>query len=431
VETPRHVLILGIYSPVADRLWDADVATSLMCDRSLLHRERGLTEHRSLTVTDGAGVLEQVDLAARIHQVHPLTHAVGMDDASMYAAALIRDRLGLEGGNPPEVVDTVHDKQRYRATLTRAGLSQIQHAPAATVEDVVRFGDRHGWPVVVKPVQGSGSTGVTTDVTSETAQHAWTRATARSGDTPTGRAVVEQQARGHLVTVDTFSHNGEHRVLMTGFELVGNPHPVIMCSGVPAPLTPEQHAKVGSTVTAALTALGVLTGPAHTEVLVDGQDVFLVETQLRPGGDFPELTQAVTGLDAYQLWADQLLGGNPLPSIDRARPPERATAALVVYPSPDLHGELVEILNLEAAGQAAGVFHVQPNPTMAPRLAPVRTIADRSVALFATGETPARALRRALSGASRIRLRVRQDPHLPATGRSSGVDVHAASVTGR
>jgi biotin carboxylase len=219
--------------------------------------------------------------------------------------------------------------------------------------------------------------------------------------------------------VDTFSHNGEHRVLMTGFELVGNPHPVVVCTGVPAPLTPEQHAKVGSTVTAALTALGVLTGPAHTEVLVDGQDVFLVETQLRPGGDFPELTQAVTGLDAYQLWADQLLGGNPLPSIDRARPPERATAAVMMWGGPGARGTYESVRGISEMQNRSDVkwVHVIQEPPVASKL-PVEALEDVPVGVLCVGSTVHAALRRAQRALQGVSMRVSQDPCLPVVPAS-------------
>ncbi|MBE7700236.1 hypothetical protein H9623_07965 [Oerskovia sp. Sa1BUA8] len=66
-----HVLVLGTFSDVVERLWAAGATTSLICDGQVLHRHKGVSEHGSVTVTDGATDDELVAIAAGVHRVAP------------------------------------------------------------------------------------------------------------------------------------------------------------------------------------------------------------------------------------------------------------------------------------------------------------------------------------------------------------------------
>src|SRR4051794_10871049 len=46
------------------------------------------------------------------------------------------------------------DKLAQRRRLSELGLPVPQFAPVSTLADVQRFGDEHGWPVVLKAVRG-------------------------------------------------------------------------------------------------------------------------------------------------------------------------------------------------------------------------------------------------------------------------------------
>lgn len=406
-----HVLVLGTFSDVVERLWAAGATTSLICDGQVLHRHKGVGEHGSVTVTDGATDEELVAIAAGVHRVAPLTHAVSYDDATMVAAALIREELGLTGGEASSVVRAVHDKDRYRRALSGLGTA-VPHRVVGGVDDVLEFGRAHGWPLVVKPVSGSGSAGVTLNVGPDDVAGALAWALEpRQGQSTT--VMVEEQVDGALITVDTFSHEGVHHVTSVGYELVTRPFPVVMATGVPAPLTEDLRDVIVDAVTTALTLLGVATGPAHHELLLrpDGRPA-LVETQLRPGGELPELTRASSGLDVYEVWTQQILGGDPTPLL--VREPEQRRSAIMLYPGADLDGRLLDILHLDQARAAPGVVHLDGSMGSGPELRRVRTIGDCEIAMLVGDETPARVLRRALAAMGKVRFRVRPDVQLPA-----------------
>lgn len=402
---PVHVLAVGAWSPVVERLWAAGAETSLLCDAEMLDQHQGLSEHRSVTVTRAAGLEELVALAEGVHARAPLSHAVSFDDTSMVAAARIREGLGLGGGDPSAVVGAVHDKDRYRSALTGTPAA-VPHAVVGSVHDVLRFGRTHGWPVVVKPVSGSGSAGVTLGVGPDGAADALARATVRTHYTPTGRAMAEVQVRGRVITVDTLSHAGAHEVMSIGFELPGAAHPAMMIYGVPAPLTDTERRDVVGTVTSALARLGVTTGPAHTELLLTAEGTpVLVETQLRPGGDFPELTLAASGLDVYDAWARQLLGEDPLPRVREAAE-SAGTCAVIACGAPDVEADYLELRDLDevrAHDDVAGVRVLRQPPY---RSASARTRDDLSVTVMSTAPTARLALRRAVRALGGARMRV-------------------------
>ena len=59
-----------------------------------------------------------------------------------------------------EVVDALLNKPAMDRLLRRAGVTLPESAPVASAWDLIEFGDKAGWPVMLKPVDGVGGGGV-------------------------------------------------------------------------------------------------------------------------------------------------------------------------------------------------------------------------------------------------------------------------------
>lgn len=412
-EPEPHFLFLGVHSPVIERMWKEGLTTSVVSTTDGLGRHPSPGDHRWVfDLPDDPGRV--VDMITAAQPAARFTAVVATDDPNMATAAAIRDRLGLGGGDDSRVVRQVHDKRAYRELLDAARLPVPRHREVRTAAEAVAFGDEVGWPIVVKPVSGSGSGGVTVDVHAERATGAFEWAAQTTPDSPTGRVLVEEQVVGDLLTVDTLSRRGRHHLLMIGFELVAQNRPIIMCTGMPAPLPKAAWDEVGRVVLTALDALGVSTGPVHTEVLMTASGPVLLESQLRLGGELPELTQGSVGIDTYQLWADVLLGRDPLERVDlTGHGPEDGTPTVVLYPAPHRYGRLVGVQGLDLARGSNDVTHVQLNNTVRMDTRPVSDNDDRVMAVFAQGTTARRAIRSGLRAIAQTRIRIAPDPVLP------------------
>jgi L-amino acid ligase C-terminal domain 2/ATP-grasp domain len=219
---------------------------------------------------------------------------VSLTELGLAPAAAANARLGTPG-TPPQVVRVTRDKLAMRELLARrAPHLSVPHARGDDAVAVRRlFALRR--PVIAKPVDGAGSADVAL--------------VHRLADLPPSRrtagTLLEQYAGGREYSVEAMSANGRHTVVgiaekgtTTGFVEVSHLMP-------PLSLGAEQHELVVRAVCELLDAVGLTDGPTHTEVKVDGDRVYVIETHNRLGGDgIADLVRLTTGID----WRRAALG---------------------------------------------------------------------------------------------------------------------------
>jgi biotin carboxylase len=209
--------------------------------------------------------------------------------------------MGLRG-NPVTAVRTARNKALTRRALAAAGVPQQPWRECAEPADAIAFlQELAGSPAILKPVTGAGSAGVRLVTDAAGVRDAWAALTGLAGwallDNPGKVMIAEGVLTGRELSVEAMSRDGRHEVVaVTEKATTGAPHFVEVGHVQPAALTPAGHAAVVARVRAALSAIGHLVGPSHTEVMVDGTEVGIVETHTRFGGDqIWELTQLTTG----------------------------------------------------------------------------------------------------------------------------------------
>lgn len=154
------------------------------------------------------------------------------------------------------------------------------------------------YPVIVKPIDRSGSRGITQLTNCEGLREAVQIAIQESFEK---KALIEEFAEGSEYSVECISWQGEHHLLaITKKYTTGAPHFVEIAHLQPAPLSTEMVNKVKIITFHALDSLGIQNSASHTELKIDTDGTIkLIEVGGRMGGDCigSDLVYLTTGID--------------------------------------------------------------------------------------------------------------------------------------
>ncbi|MEI5101189.1 ATP-grasp domain-containing protein [Streptomyces sp. PmtG] len=238
-------------------------------------------------------------------------------ETGVLLAENLASALGLPG-NPPLSSALRRSKPLMSAALRRAGLAAAADTVIESPDEAVRWCEEQGFTeVVVKPVDSSASDNVwfCRDAT-EVADACRTVLTSPNffGDA-NRRALVQERLTGDEFYVNTLSEDGVHSVTESWQytkRTVWGRFPVYDYEEPSDPADPRTRA-LHAYVRAALTALGVRHGAAHTEVMLTARGPVLIEAGARLGGGvLPQVTARHTGASHAGLLADLILGsGTP------------------------------------------------------------------------------------------------------------------------
>lgn len=223
--------------------------------------------------------------------------------------ALLNEYFGLEG-NPSNVVSNVRNKAAMRNLLKHT--SSIYQPEFIIVQNQGELDKQMGtipYPCIVKPVDDSGSNLVKkcetfTEVREQV--NIINSITHNSRGQKTNPLIlIEEFVAGQEYSVECFSYRGSHNVIGITQKKVGD-GPFFVEAGhvFPAPLNQQLVQKIEHGTLLILDLVNWQSGPAHLEVKVKDNKLFLVEFNGRlAGGMIPELVRYATGID---LLAEQL-----------------------------------------------------------------------------------------------------------------------------
>ena len=169
------------------------------------------------------------------------------------------------------------------------------------------------YPIIVKPLDRSGSRGITKLESSEGLADAIENAKKQGFEKA---ALVEEFATGQEYSVEYVSWQGKHIFLaLTHKYTTGAPHFIETGHYEPAGVDMVTLQKVQTVVEHALTSLGIEYGASHTELKISKQgDIKLIEIGGRMGGDFigSDLVKLSTGVDFVEKVIEIALGIEPV-----------------------------------------------------------------------------------------------------------------------
>ncbi|MDR1624473.1 MAG: ATP-grasp domain-containing protein [Tannerellaceae bacterium] len=111
-------------------------------------------EYCNLSVTDKEAVL-RLAIEKRIDGI--LSFAI---DPGVVTAGYVADKLGLPGASPYPSVCILQNKALFRNFLKENGFNVPKAKGYKTANEALKDVDHYNWPVIVKPVDSSGSKGV-------------------------------------------------------------------------------------------------------------------------------------------------------------------------------------------------------------------------------------------------------------------------------
>lgn len=287
----------------------------------------------------------------------PFDAVVGVDDGSTLAAAHAAARLGLPH-NTVEAVEASRDKARMRDLLAAAGLPtpDFRTWPAGMDPGEVTTPT---FPVVVKPVDLSGSRGVirADDPAGLAAAFARVASIVRGPDVcaPDDEPqpiIVEEFIPGPEVAVEGLLRGGRLDVLA----MFDKPDPLdgpffeetiyVTPSRYPA----DVRSRIERSVAAATAALGLAEGPVHAEARVSPRGIYVLEVASRTiGGLCGRTLRFGAGMSLEELVLRHA-GRLPLPSLER----EGRAAGVMMLPIP-ARGRLVEVAGRAEALAVPGI----------------------------------------------------------------------------
>lgn len=227
----------------------------------------------------------------------------GFGEIGAAVSAVVNRELGWPG-NPPEAPAAFKDKARLRALVGDKAGAPVRHVLCASAAELLPATDTTGFPCVVKPVDGTGSSGVQYLADRSAAQEY-----AATAD-PAGPLLVEEFLAGTEYSVEAMSTPAGHRILaITEKTTTGAPHFVETGHTLPVRLDPAVEAAVTDVVHATLDAAGHRYGPSHTEIMITDEGPRLIESHGRPGGDrISDMLRLALGEDVFAQTMAAVLG---------------------------------------------------------------------------------------------------------------------------
>lgn len=258
-----------------------------------------------VSTTDKEAVLD----VARKEQIHGIV-AYASDPAAP-TAAYVAEKLGLPG-NPLWAVETLCNKDRFRLFLKENGFHAPESQGYGAVEDALADTARYSLPVIVKPVDSSGSKGTTVLHSWDNLEDALHFAFSYSRS---HRIIVEgfvEKAHPYLIGGDIFVVDG--KVVLWGLlnchrDSAVNPL-VPVGKSYPLELSESAEKAVRETLQKMVTQLQIRFGAMNVELVVDSKgDVWPIDIGPRNGGNMiPELLGYIFGVDVVEMTIKSAMG---------------------------------------------------------------------------------------------------------------------------
>jgi biotin carboxylase len=268
-------------------------------------------------------------------------------DVTLPTVLAIREELGLPGLSriPMEIS---LDKSSQRRRFKQASLPQPYFEIIENEAGLKRAVKNIGVPLVIKPVDNSGSRGVTLVERDEQLPSAYLAAIENSKK---GLAIAEEFMEGTELTAEGLSVDGIHHILAISdkFKPEGS-YRVATRLSYPAAISHEQEQEVIDLMRAAYDAAEVDNTPTHSEVILTHEGPKIVEIGCRGGGFyvFTRVVEAVSGYDIVGNWT-RLCTGDPLEEVKNIK---RGVVLGFYAATP---GRLVSVTGLEKVKAIEGV----------------------------------------------------------------------------
>lgn len=254
-------------------------------------------EYYNVSTTDKENVLK---LARSLNIDGIISYA---SDPAAPTAAYVSENLGLPG-NPYESVKLCTQKDLFREFLKKNGFNTPRAKGYNSYNEAIIDFPNFKLPVMVKPVDSSGSKGV---VKVSDDEHLKTAVDEALFYSRKKRFIIEEfiEKKGYQVSGDGFSVDGKLVFTSYGNEIYsgrGTRDYVALGEFWPSFLSRQQKNKIDNELQRLISTLKMKTCAYNIEVILDKNDnIYILELGPRNGGSYiPQLIQYATGVDLVE-----------------------------------------------------------------------------------------------------------------------------------
>lgn len=235
-------------------------------------------------------------------------------DPAAPTAAYVAEKMGLPT-HPYKSVEILSNKDLFREFQKENNFNVPRAKSFHSLEDAIKDFHNFKMPVMIKPVDSSGSKGVSKiesiELLEEKVENALSFSRAK-------RFIIEEyiENKGYHIGGDGFSVDGKlvfRSFSDEHFQLITSSNPFVPISST-WPCTMDNHIqnKIHDEIQRVLNHLNMKTGAFNFDIRVDAEEnVYLIEIGARNGGDWmPEAIKHVTGIDLIEFTINAALGEN-------------------------------------------------------------------------------------------------------------------------
>lgn len=229
-------------------------------------------------------------------------------DIPVRTMAYVADNMGLPGiGYDTACLFT--DKGKMRQKLEELGIPVLPNKTIQSLEEAVRFFESLEGAAIIKPADNQGSRGVY-KISSRMELEKYFASS--KSESSTGQVVIEKYAEGREFVVEAMSLNYEYQKLILGDTIYFDIENAFAAKKriFPSNASEEICKKVSLLNEKIIKGFGLKQGISHSEYVMDGDEVYLIETAARGGGVFisSDLIHLGTGLNTEEFLIGIALG---------------------------------------------------------------------------------------------------------------------------
>lgn len=240
-------------------------------------------------------------------------------DVAIISLGAICKTLNLPGV-PLSCARIVTDKALMKRAFQKHHVSTPESFQVSSLEEAQMIFRQFTPPVIVKAVDSSGSRGITRADTLEELTAAYQAA---RQVTKKDYVLVERFIKAEEIGVDGFVSNGKVRFLLSHKKFTCTTEGTTLPEGhsFPYRCSPALEQNIHLQMKRAISAVGMDNCAVNADVLVSGEDAYILEIGARAGATcIPELISVYCGFDYYEQMIRQALGETPDFTVKTPRP---------------------------------------------------------------------------------------------------------------
>lgn len=313
-----------------------------------------------------------IDLLKSMYKKSPFDCVISFTESAQLITAILNKELGLPGIDP-YLVKLVNDKSEMRRLIN--DFSPVNSAVVHTKEEILQFANSNGFPFIIKPKTGVGSTGI--------------KLISNNRDINDLIVNDEMLAEDYLIgteySVESFSFNGEHVVIAITekktFDSNDDSKYVEEAHKIPAILPVKQEEIIQEYIVNFLSVINFKDGPAHTEIILTKHGPKIVETHTRPGGDYiPELISYSHNVNLYEMSINWFSHGHK-PKLNNLKYSKGASIKFLKF-SP---GKVSKIMGIDKIKELKDIIRFEVNIEQGDYITMVSKSSERAGYLIAVG----------------------------------------------